>query len=312
MHSPCDRRGFTLVELLVVIAIIGVLVALLLPAVQAAREAARKTQCANNLRQLALASLEHEEAHGHLPHSGWGFQCVGLPDKGFGPNQPGGWFYNILPFIEESAAHDLGGRPATPESLRELVATPVPAYICPSRRSNVPFAAGPVQWQPFWTATLSVVARSDYAINAGHGSIDHGGSSDQNAPPPTAETAGVAGRVRVYKLKDLVDGTTNTYLLGEKFINPDHYTDGLDLGDNENVYIGSDRDVLRHSFRPCQDRPGLDCSYSFGSAHASFFQMAFCDGSVHQIGFNIDPLAHEALVDRSDGQVFDRSAIAGN
>ena len=76
------KRGFTLVELLVVITIIGILIALLLPAVQAAREAARIAQCRNNLKQLGLAMLDFEQANGHFPSGGWGYLWVGNPDRG--------------------------------------------------------------------------------------------------------------------------------------------------------------------------------------------------------------------------------------
>jgi prepilin-type N-terminal cleavage/methylation domain-containing protein len=103
------RRGFTLVELLVVIAIIGILVALLLPAVQAAREAARRTACKNHVRQLALASLVHEDAVGIFPSGGWGWNWVGDNDRGTGADQPGGWVFSLLPFIEETSGYDLAG-----------------------------------------------------------------------------------------------------------------------------------------------------------------------------------------------------------
>jgi prepilin-type N-terminal cleavage/methylation domain-containing protein len=102
------RSGFTLVEVLVVIAIVGVLVAILLPAVQMARESARRSSCANNLKQLGVAVLLHEHSHGTLPTGGWGPDWVGDPRAGFGPKQPGGWIYNILPYLEQQNLHDLG------------------------------------------------------------------------------------------------------------------------------------------------------------------------------------------------------------
>src|SRR5665647_549730 len=103
-----SKNAFTLVELLVVITIIGILIALLLPAVQAAREAARKMQCSNNLKQLALGCLNHEQAQGFYPSGGWRWSLGGDPDCGFGRRQPGGFLYNLLPYIEQQSLHDMG------------------------------------------------------------------------------------------------------------------------------------------------------------------------------------------------------------
>ena len=103
-----ELHGFTLVELLVVVAIIGILIALLLPAVQAAREAGRRLQCSNNLKQIGLACSTHVSSQKHFPTGGWGWNWVGDADRGYGRNQPGGWVFNILPGLEMNSIHDLG------------------------------------------------------------------------------------------------------------------------------------------------------------------------------------------------------------
>ena len=106
---PYRRRpGFTLVELLVVIAIIGILIGLLLPAVQQARESGRIAACSNNVKQIGLAMKQHESAHNYFPVSGWGWGWVGDPDRGTGLAQPGGWIYNSLPYMDLQNLHDMG------------------------------------------------------------------------------------------------------------------------------------------------------------------------------------------------------------
>ena len=130
-----NNRGFTLVELLVVIAIIAMLVTLLLPAVQAAREAARRTQCVNQVRQMALAWLNHESAHSFYPSSGWGWRWQGDPDLGFGKSQPGGCFYDILPFMEYNDIRSLGKGLSDQQKGQQMllaVTTPIPLFNCPN------------------------------------------------------------------------------------------------------------------------------------------------------------------------------------
>ncbi|MGA2255954.1 MAG: DUF1559 domain-containing protein, partial [Thermoguttaceae bacterium] len=130
------RAAFTLVELLVVIAIIGILIGLLLPAIQSAREAGRRLQCRNQLKQMGLAALNHVSTTGWFPTGGWGWVWVGDPNRGYDKGQPGGWAYNILPYIEFNYLHEMGsGKSGSPEQMAgalEMTKTPIPTFYCPS------------------------------------------------------------------------------------------------------------------------------------------------------------------------------------
>ncbi|MFM7244212.1 MAG: type II secretion system protein, partial [Planctomycetaceae bacterium] len=128
------RRGFTLVELLVVIAIIAVLIGLLLPAVQSARESSRRTHCVNNVKQMATAALSHEQQHGFFPSGGWGYRWVGDADRGFGRNQPGGWLYSCLPFLEQQVVWQLpaDGKPTEITDAQKAGASTLTRTVLPT------------------------------------------------------------------------------------------------------------------------------------------------------------------------------------
>ncbi len=314
--SNSRRTGFTLIELLVVIAIIGILIGLLLPAVQAARESARLTQCANHLKQLSLACIQHQETHGHFPTCGWGYKWAGVPDRGFGLQQPGGWMYNVLPFMEQQSLHDLGlgGTPAQRRTASaRRIAAPLSLLHCPTRRRAVLYPMVE-RWQLRETDRVTHVARHDYAINGGSIRAYNDGppslaAADSFSWPNTSRCDGI-GHVRsMVTITQISDGLSNTYLLGEKYLNPDHYNTGLDLGDNQAAFAGASHDIIRYGRAhtlPAQDRWGLTDSEVFGSAHSAGCQFVFCDGSVHLVNYRIDPTTHAHLASRDDGVAVDQ------
>jgi len=349
--NPQDRprSAFTLVELLVVITIIGILIGLLLPAVQSAREAARCLQCSNNLKQLALACLQHAEAHGHLPTGGWSWAWAGEPDRGFGKDQPGGWHYNILPYIEQQALRDLGSGGNRQEA-RRRVETPVQIFHCPTRRRAVAYPYYDKGSPYFNIEKPTVAGHSDYAANSGTGRVTvcptppvqpagWGGLNEwdnrsemeiNHAYPGTAEdVTGVIFRRSTVRFAHITDGASNTYLIGERVMDPEEYTTGRGCADDQGWDSGFDYDNVRWTgesdptlspsqhcqfdgnlgiCRPHQDQLGTStCFRAFGSAHVSGFHMAMCDGSVHHMSYSIDGRIHCKLGNRKDGLPIDAS-----
>ena len=334
-------RAFTLVELLVVIAIIGVLVALLLPAVQAAREAARRMQCVNKLKQLALSVHNHTDTHRFLPSGGWGWNWVGDPDRGFGLSQPGSWNYSILPYMELGNLWSLGQGLPDGADKRELLAkmnqTPVTAYVCPSRRQAVTSSIKG-HWTPQNCKKVDDSAKSDYAMCVGDpGEADHTAGPhrnkvknnsvdwedyykfdhvDKNLNNPIKYN-GVCIYRGELKFAEISDGLSQTYLIGEKYLRPENY-DGSGIvgeasytvGDNEAVFTGYNRDTQRSTNTPpVQDRESLPLPESFGSSHPGTFNMAMCDGSVQAITFSVDLETHRLLGIRNDGDVVPEAAF---
>ena len=316
---PGGRPAFTLVELLVVIAILGVLLALLLPAVQKVREAAARVRCANNLKQLALGFHSHQDAHGHFPTGGWGWTWTGDPDRGFARRQTGGWAFNVLPFIEQDNLHRIGEGltgPAKSAALARRDGTALSLFICPSRRAT---ALYPNTSAPPHNADYNpAVGKTDYVANAGDGPRE--GYTPQPATvaegdSPTYAWAGqgetgVVYRVSAVRFADIADGTSQTYLLGEKYLDAGAYTTGQDGGDNQSLFVGFDSDNCRFTggpdsyadyLPPTRDQRGVVLLYSFGSAHPSTCNFAFCDGSVHAVSYSIAPEMHRRLGTRADG-----------
>jgi prepilin-type N-terminal cleavage/methylation domain-containing protein/prepilin-type processing-associated H-X9-DG protein len=346
---PAGRAssGFTLVELLVVITIIGILMGLLLPAVNSAREAARNNTCQNNLHQLGLAALAHEQANGFFPTGGWGDGWVGDPDAGFGVNQPGGWIYNLLPHMEQKNLHDQGlgqAQAAKVTAANSMIATPLALLYCPTRRQGTSYVCSKTFKTGTGTGSVTSstgnVGRSDYAANGGVSTaVNNAGPT--SSPPPTSyawpnvtntgtgatnASSGVCYVRSTIKVAHITDGPSNTYLFGEKFLNPDNYSSGTDAGDDECAFVGWADDLYRtcyftnamtplNNYAPRQDIPipsgatayTFSSNMIFGSPHPAGCNFVFCDGSVHSISFSIDPLTHSLLANRADNQPIDDS-----
>lgn len=318
-------RGFTLVELLVVIAIIGMLVGLLLPAVQQAREAARTMQCNNNLKNLGLAALNHESTTQTFPSGGWYYQWYGDPDAGFGPAQPGAWSFSLLPFLEQNALFQ-NGADGNVESITdtqkngacETASTPLPVFQCPSRRQPKKYSISTTVLNSVKPATG---AKGDYAGSCGSSKSSTATSNSitnhsdgrtkvKNRTWSVSNHNGVIYDFSEVSMGEIRDGTSNTYLIGEKYVSTDKYEVSTSYDDN-GVYAGQDSDNSRSCgtlssktiMAPLQDRKAYDGSFQFGSPHAGSFGMVMCDGSVQRISYSVDANTHIYLGARNDGEV---------
>ncbi|MBQ6109352.1 MAG: DUF1559 domain-containing protein, partial [Thermoguttaceae bacterium] len=224
------RSGFTLVDLLATIFILLVGFMLILPPLQPAREAARQMQCGNNLKQQGLAALNHEASSRTYPSGGWNVNYVGDPDCGFGPKQPGTWTFSMLPFLEQNALFMVGmtGKAEACERKEnsEVLETSLACFMCPTRNE---FQALPLGVTDYLNSnfTGSQGAKSDYAANYGTTVMKIGNAISYETPEDEItspeEPTGVIFDASAVTIGDITDGTTNTYLIGEKFVYSDQY-----------------------------------------------------------------------------------------
>jgi prepilin-type N-terminal cleavage/methylation domain-containing protein len=296
------RVGMTLIELLVVIAIIGILVGLLLPAVQAVREAARQVQCRNNLKQIALACCNYESAFRYLPaYAGekapafatFPVRQSDLKKRGWN------WISKALIFMEQPILAERWGIFGAAESMvlnaadQELLKTPISGLYCPSRRSA---SAYPMldDYHPRFGVLAS---RSDYAINGGPGSV-----YDPTQREIVSLGDGIWQLGSYTKMSSVTDGLSNTYLIGEKAMSSNNYTNGKDFGDRAPA-VGwidhpqaSNSNVRFAARSPHRDRPDscLAC-HEFGSAHSASWNAALADGSVQSIFYTMDLDVHRSV-----------------
>ena len=332
------KFAFAMIDLVVAINICVISFCCWLPNLNSSRESARRMQCSNNLKQIALASLNHESANIRYPSGGWTSEYVGDPDRGFGKGQPGSWAYSLLPYMEQNALYQLGGDGGASNISDRLKSgaalacqTPLTVFFCPSRRSPGLYTVSRDSYKNSNLITGGQ-AKSDYAANFGSTlmkneaeNLDYSTSVSKIIIPKTP--SGVIYDCSETRVGEIRDGMANTYLIGEKFVYTDKYETAGE-GDQICAYAGLDGDVTNSNFRsagdvtisvkygepaltgtaylPRQDcvstAPGSESAYlGFGGPHKKGFTMSMCDGSVQVIPYDIDAAVHACLSNRRDG-----------
>ena len=297
LHSRKRRRadGFTLIELLVVIAIIAILIALLLPAVQQAREAARKTQCKNNLKQIGLALHNYHDSFLTFP-----------PGALFGDDDYG-WGTFILPYLDQVNIYDKIDFNNFPDDTHAgtgvqiviplqpgLTDQVLPVYICPTNSMSLvlsPFRPG---------------AGDDGQDLGGHARNDYKGCLGSGGGSVTGMFGKIKDTLLPTRIRDVLDGTSNTFCVGEAYtefmraINGPTHPNARDFS----VWVGTNN---QHQNVVAETRlaniPNGNRDDSFASQHAGGIQMLFADGSVHFISENIDMQSFMNLGDKADGNL---------
>jgi len=279
-----QRKGFTLVELLVVIAIIGVLVALLLPAVQAAREAARRMSCNNNLKQLALALHNYHDTYNAFP-MGWIGLSGGAGKVAHSEGGPGwGWGAHVLPFVEQIGVSGIiqDKLPITDPLNLTARDTSLPVFQCPSNVGSLKF----FDLQDESGAFLTNLPKANYVGIFGTTELH----SCEGLPVGThCRGNGAFFHNSTTKMRDFLDGTSTTFLLGERYskFGESTWVGAVPEGDEAFARILAIADHAPNSPSGHLDDPG--------SYHPAGTNFAFGDGSVRIITETIDLNVYRAL-----------------
>lgn len=306
-----SKRGFTLIELLVVIAIIGILAGLLLPAIQSAREAARRSQCSSNLRQIGLASHNFEATFKFIIPA---FIDTAANDAtNTGPNSWATWCSLLLPHVEGSNQYNLfDPKFLNKEQPAVAYQSQIPIYLCPSR------PAGELSRNDFASPGGAL---TDYAASFGTLAqfVNSNGAIIPGVPDVTSVDS--AGKPLLLKwhaslrLAEIRDGTSNTVFFGEKHIRPSSLRG---KAEDRSAYSGvrnTHRRMLGKGVKPngtVELRPLLpadaesnpNANSSFGSAHVGYCQFVFGDGRVDAISITTDNDLLASLAGRADGKIF--------
>lgn len=288
------RKGFTLVELLVVIAIIGVLVALLLPAVQAARESARRMSCGNNLKQIALAIQGYEDSQKTFPQVRTHNANTGIT-----------WAVEIMPYLEEKAAHDrweesqFNFRFASADLREHHVAT----YYCPSRRGPMLATGEERVGKPY---NSEPGACGDYALNGGSNLPKNGPDRSDfrnNNNGPFLPRFNIQNPQTKKTYANLTDGASVTLFAGDKHITNEEF--GRTFFDRS-IYDSKDADTATRIAGPISllaKSYAEPYRYQFGSAHPGIVQFCFADGHVEALATNMDGTTLRQLAEIADEEV---------